>query len=78
MTLILLFYIKKQKDQRKENPIHRLFLLSKRRAKNEDLEFDLTEDYIKSIWPINNKCPIFDLAFSLFIQLQILFYLYFA
>ena len=47
MTLILLFYIKKQKDQRKENPIHRLFLLSKRRAKNEDLEFDLTEDYIK-------------------------------
>lgn len=55
---------KKQKDQRKENPIHRLFLLSKRRAKKDNLEFDLTENYIRSIWPKDNKCPIFGTQFQ--------------
>ena len=53
----------KQKDKRDEDPVHRLFLLSKRRAKRDNLNFDLTKDYIKSIWPKNNKCPIFDTEF---------------
>jgi len=53
-----------QKDQREISPIHRLFLLSKRRAKKDNLNFDLTEDFIKSIWPRNNKCPIFDTEFT--------------
>jgi hypothetical protein len=53
-----------QKDQSEAHPIHRLFLLSKRRAKKDNLDFDLTEDFIKSIWPQNNKCPILDTAFT--------------
>jgi hypothetical protein len=53
-----------QKDKREEDPIHRLFLLAKRRAKKDNLNFNLTEDYIKSIWPKNNCCPIFDTEFS--------------
>ena len=53
-----------QKDQRVENPIHRLFLLSKKKTKKDNLDFDLTEDFIKTIWPQNNKCPILDTEFS--------------
>ena len=53
----------RQKDKRDDNPIHRLFLLARRRAKRDNLDFNLTEDYIKSIWPKNNKCPIFDTEF---------------
>ena len=53
----------RQKDDRDKNPVHRLFLLSRRRAKRDKLDFNLTEDYIKSIWPKNNKCPIFGTEF---------------
>ena len=54
----------RQKDKRDEDPIHRLFLLAKRRAKKDNLNFDLTESYIKSIWPKNNRCPVFDTEFK--------------
>jgi hypothetical protein len=54
----------RQKDKRDENPIHRLFLLAKRRAVKDKLDFNLTEDYIESKWPKNNKCPIFDTEFK--------------
>ena len=53
----------RQKDVRDKDPAHRLFLLSRRRAKKDKLDFNLTEDYIKSIWPKNNKCPIFETEF---------------
>jgi len=33
-------------------------IISYRRAKRDALPFDLTSDYIKSIWPKNNKCPV--------------------
>ena len=54
----------RQKDQRDKAPEHRLFLLSRRRSKRDILPFDLTEDYIKSIWPKDNKCPIFKTTFK--------------
>ena len=54
----------KQKDSRETNPIHRLFLLARRRSIRDNLSFNLTEEYIKSIWPRNNKCPIFETEFK--------------
>lgn len=37
---------------------------SKKRAKDQNLEFNITPDYIESIWPSNNKCPVFDTEFN--------------
>jgi len=54
----------RQKDQRDEDPIHRLFLLARRRSFRDYIPFNLTESYIKSIWPKNNKCPILGTEFS--------------
>ena len=53
-----------QKNKRDKAPEHRLFLLAKRRAKKENLPFDITEKYIRSIWPKDNKCPIFKTTFK--------------
>ncbi|NBR25317.1 MAG: hypothetical protein EBU08_16375 [Micrococcales bacterium] len=49
---------------------NRRSLISKRldsargRAKKEGLPFDLTAEYITSIWPAENKCPIFNTPFK--------------
>ena len=47
-----------QKNKRDERPAKRLFLLAKRRAKRDRIPFDITIDYIESIWPKNNRCPV--------------------
>lgn len=47
-----------QKNKRNERPAKRLFLLAKRRAKKDNLPFNITIDYIELIWPKDNKCPI--------------------
>ena len=52
------------KDKRDEAPEHRLYLLARSRAIRDNLPFDLTEDYIKLIWPKDNKCPIFKTTFK--------------
>lgn len=52
------------KDKRDKNPAQRLFMLARIRSKRDKLNFDLTEEYIKSIWPTNNKCPIFNTEFK--------------
>ena len=52
------------KDKRDEAPEHRLFLLARRRSERDNLPFNLTEEYIKSIWPKDNKCPIFKTIFK--------------
>jgi len=47
-----------QKKRQLMEPWRRLHVLSKRRAKENTLPFNLTSEYIKSIWPKDNKCPI--------------------
>lgn len=53
-----------QKDKREINPAKRLFLLARRRAVRQKLKFNITEDYVKKIWPTNNKCPILNIEFK--------------
>jgi len=36
---------------------------SKRRAIVKQWEFDLSGEYLKSIWPLDNKCPVFGIDF---------------
>lgn len=38
---------------------------TKSRAKSCGLDFNLTIEYIQSIWPADNKCPVFGLVFDL-------------
>lgn len=45
---------------------HRCILTrAKARAKSYGLDFNLTIEYIQSIWPADNKCPVFGLEFDL-------------
>ena len=37
---------------------------AKQRAKKKGLEYNLDEEYIKEIWPTNNKCPILGIKFK--------------
>ena len=47
-----------QKERQLKEPWRRLYVLSRRRAKRDALPFDLTLEYIQSIWPKDNKCPV--------------------
>ena len=38
--------------------------VSKRVSKEKNLPHNLTPDYIKSIWPADNKCPVFGTEFQ--------------
>ena len=49
---------KYNKTLHKNSPEKRLYNLAKRRAKDKNLEFNLTKEYIKSIFPKDNKCPV--------------------
>ena len=55
---------KRQKEDRDKFPEKRLFLLARRRAKVQNVPFNITKDYIKKIWPKDNKCPIFRTEFK--------------
>ena len=54
----------RQKDIREERPAHRLYLLANRRAKKENLDFNITTEYLEKIWPSDNKCPIMGTEFK--------------
>jgi len=54
----------RQKQKRDERPAHRLFLLARRRAKKEGLAFNITTEYLESIWPNDNQCPIIRTTFK--------------
>jgi hypothetical protein len=54
----------RQKQKRDERPAHRLFLLARRRAKKEGLAFNITTEYLESIWPNDNQCPILRTSFK--------------
>lgn len=49
----------REKDAYRLINIERWLLNSaKKRAKKNNIELDITADYIRSIWPLDNKCPI--------------------
>jgi hypothetical protein len=45
--------------------VKRLFDNARARAKRFALPFDIDEDYIKSIWPADNKCPVLNTLFEI-------------
>tara|TARA_B110000037_G_C16821866_1_gene384031 strand:+ start:44 stop:619 length:576 start_codon:yes stop_codon:yes gene_type:complete len=53
-----------QKDKRDKKPWWRLNIMAKGRAKKKNLEYNIDEEYIKSIWPKDNKCPILGTEFK--------------
>ena len=53
-----------QKDKRDARPAKRLFLLARRRAKRDKVPFNITIEYLESIWPKDNKCPILGRTFK--------------
>ena len=44
---------------------YNLLINAKRRANKKHIEFNLTKDYIKSIWPLSNKCPFTNKPFTI-------------
>lgn len=55
---------KAQRERAARQPWSTMDSSSRARAKKESLPHDLTPDYIKSIWPADNCCPIFRTEFK--------------
>ena len=53
-----------QKKKRDDRPWWRLNIMAKGRAKKNNLPYNITEEYLKSIWPKDNKCPILGTEFK--------------
>ena len=54
-------YNKKYNEENKERY---MASTTKHRAKKKNIPYDIDEDYLKSIWPEDNKCPALGLEFS--------------
>ena len=52
------------KNNRDENKVVYMNRTVRARAKKKNLPYDIDEDYLKSIWPEDNKCPALGLEFS--------------
>ena len=53
-----------QKDKRDKKPWWRLNIMAKGRSKKYNLPYNITEEYLKSIWPKDNKCPVLGTVFK--------------
>ena len=54
----------RRKENRAENRGGYMARYTKYRANEKNLPYDLDADYLKSIWPEDNKCPALGLEFS--------------
>ena len=52
------------KNKYKQNPIPQMLSNAKIRAKQKGVDFNLTSQYLKKIFPKDNKCPISGLNFE--------------
>ncbi len=52
------------KKKRKENPPRFLYYAAKRRAKLQNIEFSITEEDIREIYPEDNLCPILKISIA--------------
>ena len=50
-----------KKEFRKKNTCNYLIVEAKKRAKKQNIDFNITADYIKTIFPKNNKCPFLNI-----------------
>ena len=46
-----------------KNPFPQMFSNAKIRAKKKNLPFNITAEYLKKIWPKDNKCPVLRIKF---------------
>ena len=53
-----------QKKKRDRKPWWRLNILAKGRAKKNNLPYNINDEDIKNIWPLDNKCPILGTEFK--------------
>jgi exonuclease VII large subunit len=56
--------LKQQRRQRTENKEARLCIDIKSRIKNKNISFNLDEEYVKEIWPKDDKCPALNIEFK--------------
>lgn len=54
-----------RKDRHEMEPWHQMVTTARIRASKENLPFDIDADYIKSIFPCDWKCPVFQLSLSI-------------
>lgn len=56
-------YYQEHKEEYELNIIKYKLSSAKQRAKKNNLPFNITEQDIKDVWPIDNKCPALDIEF---------------
>ena len=47
----------------KDNLAHSMLMHAQKRAKTRGIPFNITEEYLRSIWPLSNCCPYLGTAF---------------
>ena len=52
------------KERYEKNPIPQMLSNAKIRAKQKSIDFNLTSEYLKKIFPKDNKCPITGVNFQ--------------
>ena len=52
------------KERYEKNPIPQMLSNAKIRAKQKNIDFNLTSEYLKKIFPKDNKCPIIGVNFQ--------------
>jgi hypothetical protein len=52
------------KERYEKNPITQMLSNAKIRAKQKSIDFNLTSEYLKKIFPKDNKCPITGVNFQ--------------
>ena len=56
--------IKQNKKYRQENPETWMTSGAKKRAENKNIPFNINKEYVKKIWPKDNKCPALNIEFN--------------
>ena len=51
--------IASQKDKHHSSPWKTMYQTAKRKAMEQGLNFDITPEYLESLYPKDNKCPVF-------------------
>jgi len=56
---------KKSEENYTKNPTNDMFYKAKRRAKKKNIPFNIDKEYLKSIYPKDNICPVLNIPFQL-------------
>lgn len=56
--------LKARKQRHSDEPWHQMVITARRSSTRTNVPFDIDAEYVKSIFPTDNKCPVFETLFT--------------